>query len=95
MATADSADLDTKRRAAFAQTQALDAVIEQTAIPQFQVKVAPRDLCKMRDQPRNLYMLLFNQQLNLTLQIRRREFANLCKISNECRHGSPSRKMRK
>ena len=77
MAVADSTDLDSESCAPFGQTQALDAILEQTSMPQFQVKLPSRDLCKVRDQPCTLYMFLRSEELGLTLQIQSREGADL------------------
>ena len=77
MATAHPANLDSKRCAPFAQTQALDAILEQTSISQFQVKLPQGDLSKMRDQPRTLKMFPLSEERGLTLQLRRRELVDL------------------
>ena len=77
MATAHPANLDSKRCAPFAQTQAPDAVLEQTSISQFQVKLPPGDLREMRDQPCDSSMFLFGEEFGLTLQLRRGELVDL------------------
>jgi len=77
MADADSAHLDSKCGTAFAQPQALGAVLEQTSISQLQVKLPQVDLRKMRDQPRASQMFSLGEELGLTLELERREPANL------------------
>ena len=77
MATAHPTNLDSKRCAPFAQTQAPDAILEQTSKSQFQVKLPQRDLSEMRNQPCDLSMFLFGEEFGLTLQLRRGELVNL------------------
>ena len=77
MAVAHPANLDPKRCAPFAQSQALDAILEQTSVSQFQVKLPQRDLGEIRDQPCDLSMFLFREEFGLMLQLRRRELVEL------------------
>ena len=77
MAAADPAHLDSECRAAFAQTQAPGAVLEQASIPQLQVKPPQGDLCEMSDQARSLQMFLLGEEIGLTQELGTREGAKL------------------
>ena len=77
MAMAHPTDLDSKRCAALAQTQALDAIVEQTSITQIEVKLPQADHRKVRNQSSDVSMLLFSEELRLAIQLWRWELVDV------------------